>query len=158
MVVQAARFGSIEVGKKADLVAVESRFFGVKPEMVLMSGNESSWPRWATRMRRIRHAATQSITAARCFRGLMASALQALCGDLYLGSRAIERLRDRLGLRKQTIRVQNNRNIGKIRSDPLTRHPQGRGKPRNLRSFAQNGELLTCAPANRPHEQRISCF
>ena len=42
------RIGSVEEGKRADLVLWSPAFFGAKPEMVLRAV-ASSWPRWAIR-------------------------------------------------------------------------------------------------------------
>ncbi len=67
-------------------------------------------------------------------------------------------LRDSLGLRKQTIAVQNTRNIGK--SDLMTNAatPNREVNPETYEVRA-DGELLTCAPAETvPMAQRYFMF
>ena len=67
-------------------------------------------------------------------------------------------LRDRLGLRKQTIAVQNTRNIGKSDLIHNSATPKVEVNPETYEVRA-DGELLTCAPAETvPMAQRYFMF
>ena len=67
-------------------------------------------------------------------------------------------LRDSLGLRKQTIAVQNTRNIGKSDLIHNAATPKVEVNPETYEVRA-DGELLTCAPAETvPMAQRYFMF
>ncbi|SMP36334.1 urease subunit alpha [Shimia sagamensis] len=150
----AHEIGSIEVGKRADLVLWDPAFFGVKPEMVLLGGsivmaqmgdpNASiptpqpvySRPMFGAYGRSVQNSAV-------CF---VSEAAQ----DAGIGAR--------LGLAKDTIAVKNTRNIGK--SDLLlnTATPMVEVDPETYEVRA-DGELLTCQPAEvLPMAQRYFMF
>ena len=146
--------GSIEVGKKADLVLWNPAFFGVKPEMVLMSGMivvaqmgdpNASIP-------------TPQPVYTRPMFGAYGSALQH-CAVTFISEAAQSSgLRDSLGLRKQTIAVQNTRNIGKSDLIHNAATPKVEVNPETYEVRA-DGELLTCAPAETvPMAQRYFMF
>ncbi len=146
--------GSIEPGKRADLVLWNPAFFGVKPEMVLLGGtiamaqmgdpNASiptpqpvySRPMFGAYGRSVEHSAVTFVSAAAQAEGI---------GDA-------------LGLAKQTIAVTNTRDIGKsdlILNDAL---PQIEVNPETYEVRA-DGELLTCQPAEElPMAQRYFLF
>ncbi|WP_227272425.1 urease subunit alpha [Roseobacter weihaiensis] len=146
--------GSIEVGKRADLVLWNPAFFGVKPEMVLMAGtivcaqmgdtNASiptpqpvyTRPMFGAFGRSVEHSAVTFVSAAAEAAGIG----------------------DSLGLRKQVKAVRNTRNIGKsdlILNDAL---PQIEVNPETYEVRA-DGELLTCQPAEvLPMAQRYFMF
>ncbi|MEZ5883278.1 MAG: urease subunit alpha [Paracoccaceae bacterium] len=146
--------GSVEVGKRADLVLWNPAFFGVKPEMVLMGGmivcaqmgdpNASiptpqpvySRPMWGAMARAVEHSAVTFVSAAAEASGIRA----------------------RLGLAKQVLAVKNTRGIGKkdlILNAALPRievHPE-------TYEVRADGELLTCQPATvLPMAQRYFLF
>ena len=146
--------GSIAEGKRADLVLWNPAFFGVKPEMVLMSGtivmaqmgdpNASiptpqpvySRPMFGAFGRSVENSAVTFVSAA--------------AQDAGIGAR--------LGLAKQTVAVNNTRNIGK--SDLLLNDatPEIEVNPETYEVRA-NGELLTCEPAEvLPMAQRYFMF
>ena len=146
--------GSIEVGKRADLVLWSPAFFGVKPEMVLMGGmivaaqmgdsNASiptPQPVYSRSMfgaygRAVEHAAVTFVSAAAQGNGI----------------------RGRLGLAKQTVAVQNTRGIGKSDLKLNTALPQIEVHPETYEVRA-DGELLTCQPADVvPMAQRYFLF
>jgi len=149
-----AHIGSIEVGKRADLVLWSPAFFGVKPDMVLLGGsivlaqmgdpNASiptpqpvySRPMFGAYGRSVEHSAV-------CFVSGVAQA---------------DGIGKRLGLAKQTIAVENTRGIGKrdlILNDAL---PQIEVHPETYEVRA-DGELLTCQPAEvLPMAQRYFLF
>ncbi|WP_300061951.1 urease subunit alpha [uncultured Roseobacter sp.] len=146
--------GSIEEGKRADLVLWNTAFFGVKPEMVLMAGtivcaqmgdpNASiptpqpvyTRPMFGSFGRSVEHSAVTFVSAAAQAAGL----------------------RDQLGLRKQTVAVEKTRDIGKkdlVLNDAL---PEIEVNPETYEVRA-DGELLTCQPAEvLPMAQRYFMF
>ncbi|RYG89147.1 urease subunit alpha [Loktanella sp. IMCC34160] len=150
----AHEIGSIEEGKRADLVLWNPAFFGVKPEMVLMSGtivmaqmgdpNASiptpqpvySRPMFGAFGRSVEHSAVTFVSAAAQAAGIGAA----------------------LGLAKQTVAVTNTRNIGKkdLRLNDAT--PRMEVNPETYEVRA-DGELLTCQPADvLPMAQRYFMF
>ncbi|AEI92672.1 urease subunit alpha [Roseobacter litoralis] len=146
--------GSIEVGKRADLVLWNPAFFGVKPEMVLMAGtivcaqmgdtNASiptpqpvySRPMFGAFGRSVEHSAVTFVSEAAQTAGI---------GET-------------LGLRKETLAVKGTRGIGKkdlILNDAL---PHIEVNPETYEVRA-DGELLTCQPAEvLPMAQRYFLF
>ncbi|WP_282129555.1 urease subunit alpha [Roseobacter litoralis] len=146
--------GSIEVGKRADLVLWNPAFFGVKPEMVLMAGtivcaqmgdtNASiptpqpvySRPMFGAFGRSVEHSAVTFVSEAAQTTGI---------GET-------------LGLRKETLAVKGTRGIGKkdlILNDAL---PHIEVNPETYEVRA-DGELLTCQPAEvLPMAQRYFLF
>ena len=146
--------GSITEGKRADLVLWNPAFFGVKPEMVLMAGtivcaqmgdpNASiptpqpvySRPMFGAYGKSVEHSAV-------CF---VSAAAQA------------DGIGDKLGLSKQTVAVQNTRNIGKSHMIHNTATPHIEVNPETYEVRA-NGEILTCEPATElPMAQRYFLF
>jgi len=146
--------GSIEVGKRADLVLWSPAFFGVKPEMVLMGGmivvaqmgdpNASiptpqpvyTRPMFGAMGRAVEHNAITFVSAAAQDAGI----------------------REQLGLMKQTVAVTNTRGIGKkdlILNNAL---PHIEVNPETYEVRA-DGVLLTCEPATElPMAQRYFLF
>ncbi|SDW35056.1 urease subunit alpha [Litoreibacter albidus] len=146
--------GSIEEGKRADLVLWDPAFFGVKPEMVLMGGTivvaqmgdpNASIP-------------TPQPVYSRAMFGAFGSALRETSVSFISGAAQDANLRDTLGLAKQTLAVENTRDIGK--SDLLLNSaiPDVEVHPETYEVRA-DGELLTCAPAEvLPMAQRYFMF
>ncbi|WP_299724269.1 urease subunit alpha [uncultured Tateyamaria sp.] len=150
----AHEIGSIEVGKRADLVLWNPAFFGVKPEMVLLGGtiacaqmgdpNASiptpqpvySRPMFGAYGRSVERSAVTFVSAAAQAEGIGAS----------------------LGLHKDTVAVQNTRKIGKkdLKLNDATPHVEVHPETYEVRA---DGELLTCAPAEvLPMAQRYFLF
>ncbi len=146
--------GSIEEGKRADLVLWSPAFFGVKPEMVLLGGtivmaqmgdpNASiptpqpvySRPMFGAYGRSVEHSAVTFVSAAAQEAGIGGS----------------------LGLAKQTVAVQNTRDIGKKDLIHNTALPVVEVHPETYEVRA-DGELLTCEPAESlPMAQRYFLF
>ncbi|MBR9892153.1 urease subunit alpha [bacterium] len=146
--------GSIEVGKRADLVLWSPAFFGVKPEMVLMGGtivcaqmgdpNASiptpqpvySRPMWGAYGRSVENSAVIFVSEAAQAEGIGAS----------------------LGLAKQTVAVKNTRGIGKKDLIHNAETPEVEVNPETYEVRA-NGELLTCEPATElPMAQRYFLY
>jgi len=150
----AHEIGSVEPGKRADLVLWDPAFFGVKPAMVLIGGtiamaqmgdpNASiptpqpvySRPMWGAFGRSVERSAVTFVSAAAQDAGVRA----------------------RLGLAKETLAVKNTRSIGKadmVLNDAL---PVVEVNPETYEVRA-DGELLTCAPAEvLPMAQRYFLF
>ncbi|AAV94996.1 urease subunit alpha [Ruegeria pomeroyi] len=146
--------GSIEEGKRADLVLWNPAFFGVKPEMVLLGGtivmaqmgdpNASiptpqpvySRPMFGAYGRSVENCAVTFVSAAAHEDGIGA----------------------RLGLAKETLAVTNTRNIGKSHLILNNATPQIEVNPETYEVRA-DGELLTCQPAEvLPMAQRYFLF
>jgi urease subunit alpha len=146
--------GSIEVGKRADLVLWDPAFFGVKPEMVVMGGtivmaqmgdpNASiptpqpvySRPMWGAYGRSVEPSALTFVSAAAQADGIG----------------------ERLGLAKQTLAVQHTRTIGKADLKLNDATPNVEVDPETYEVRA-DGELLTCEPAEvLPMAQRYFMF
>ena len=146
--------GSIEVGKRADLVLWNPAFFGVKPEMVLIGGmiavaqmgdpNASiptpqpvySRPMFGSFGRALGHSSVTFVSAA------------AQAADIGAT----------LGLHKSTVAVENTRNIGKSDMVMNAYLPKIDVNPETYEVRA-DGELLTCEPAAElPMAQRYFMF
>ncbi len=146
--------GSIEVGKRADLCLWNTAFFGVKPEMVLLGGtiacaqmgdpNASiptpqpvyTRPMFGAYGRSVERSAVTFVSAAAQAEGIGAS----------------------LGLHKDTVAVQNTRQIGKkdLKLNDATPHVEVHPETYEVRA---DGELLTCEPAEvLPMAQRYFLF
>ncbi len=150
----AGEIGSVEEGKRADLVLWNPAFFGVKPEMVLLGGtiamaqmgdpNASiptpqpvySRPMFGAYGRSVENSAVTFVSAAAQDAGI----------------------RESLGLAKQTLAVANTRTIGKkdLLLNDATPHVEVNPETYEVRA---DGELLTCAPAEElPMAQRYFLF
>ncbi len=146
--------GSVEEGKRADLVLWNPAFFGVKPEMVLLGGtiamaqmgdpNASiptpqpvySRPMFGAYGRAVEHSAVTFVSAAAQAEGVGRT----------------------LGLAKQTVAVENTRQIGKrdLKLNTATPHMEVNPETYEVRA---DGELLTCQPAEvLPMAQRYFMF
>ncbi len=146
--------GSIEEGKRADLVLWNPAFFGVKPEMVLLGGtivcaqmgdpNASiptpqpvySRPMWGAYGRSVEQSAVVFVSEAAQADGIG----------------------DKLGIAKKTLAVQNTRGIGKSDLKLNTATPKVEVNPETYEVRA-DGELLVCEPAEvLPMAQRYFLF
>ncbi|MBO6884012.1 MAG: urease subunit alpha [Marivita sp.] len=146
--------GSIEEGKRADLVLWHPAFFGVKPEMVLIGGtiacaqmgdpNASiptpqpvyTRPMWGAYGRSVENSAVIFVSEAAQADGIG----------------------EKLGLAKKTLAVQNTRGIGKSDLKLNTATPKVEVNPETYEVRA-DGELLVCEPAEvLPMAQRYFLF
>jgi urease subunit alpha len=146
--------GSVEVGKRADLVLWSPAFFGVKPEMVLVGGtiavaqmgdpNASiptpqpvyTRPMWGSYGRSVERGAVLFVSQAAEAAGV----------------------RGNLGLAKDVVAVRGTRTIGKRDMVMNSATPKVEVNPETYEVRA-DGELLTCEPATvLPMAQRYFLF
>jgi urease subunit alpha len=151
----AAHVGSVEVGKRADLVLWHPAFFGVKPEMVLVGGvialaqmgdPNASIP-------------TPQPVYSRPMWGAVGGAVAAGPVSFVSAAALAEGVADRLGLRKALVAVENTRGgVGKAAMKLNDACPQIDVDPETYEVRA-DGELLTCEPADvLPLAQRYFLF
>lgn len=146
--------GSVEKGKLADLVIWTPAFFGVKPDMVIKAGtivaaqmgdpNASIPTPQPVHYRPMFGAFGKSLTAS----------------SLVFVSKAAAKsnLRNKLGVEKQFVAVENTRKINKKSMIHNDATPNIEVDPETYEVRA-DGELLTCAPADvLPMAQRYFLF
>ena len=147
--------GSIEDGKRADLVLWSPAFFGVKPEMVLIGGSiavaqmgdpNASIP-------------TPQPVYSRPMFGAMGRAVEASAVTFVSAAAQADGIAAALGLRKATLAVENTRGgIGKAAMKLNDATPEIEVDPETYEVRA-DGELLTCEPAEvLPMAQRYFLF
>ena len=150
----AQEVGSVEVGKRADLVLWKPAFFGVKPSLVLIGGMIAMAPMGDPNA----SIPTPQPVHYRPMFGALGSARTAT-GVTFVSRAALERsVPGTLGLRKQTVAVRDTRAIGKRHLIHNDRTPRIEVDPQTYEVRA-DGELLTCAPAEvLPMAQRYFLF
>lgn len=146
--------GSIEIGKRADLVLWSPAFFGVKPDMVIMGGSiacaqmgdpNASIP------------TPQPVYSREMFGAFGRSVEQSTVSFISQAAQT-EGIQQKYGLSKQTLPVQNTREIGKSDLKLNTATPAIEVNPETYEVRA-DGELLTCQPAEIvPMAQRYFLF
>ena len=146
--------GSIAEGKRADLVLWNPAFFGVKPEIVLMAGTivcaQMGDPNASIQT-------PQPVYSRPMFGAFGRSVERSAVCFVYAAAQA-DGIGNKLGLAKQTIAVQNTRNIGKSSLMLNTAIPHMEVNPETYEVRA-DGELLTCEPATElPMAQRYFLF
>ncbi|MDX5384514.1 MAG: urease subunit alpha [Rhodobacterales bacterium] len=149
-----AHIGSIELGKRADLVLWNPAFFGVKPEMVLMAGTivlaqmgdpNASIP-------------TPQPVYSRPMFGAYGRSLEHSAVTFVSEAAQADGVRGKLGLAKQTLAVTHTRQIGKADLKLNTAMPHIDVNPETYEVRA-DGELLTCEPATvLPMAQRYFLY
>jgi len=147
--------GSIEVGKRADLVLWHPAFFGVKPEMILLGGSIAAAPMGDPN-------ASIPTPQPMHYRPMFASFGKLLTrSSVTFVSQAAydDGLRDKLGVDKQLLPVSNTRSgIGKASMIHNSATPNIEVDPETYEVRA-DGELLTCEPATElPMAQRYFLF
>ncbi|QEE44681.1 urease subunit alpha [Rhizobium sp. WL3] len=147
--------GSVEVGKRADLVIWNPAFFGVKPDMILMGGMIAAAPMGDPNA----SIPTPQPVHYRPMFGAYGKA-RTNSSVTFVSQAAIDAgLGNRLGVAKQLVAVKNTRGgISKksmIHND-LTPHIEVDPETYEVRA---DGELLTCEPATKlPMAQRYFLF
>ncbi|WP_299932317.1 urease subunit alpha [uncultured Pelagimonas sp.] len=150
----AHEIGSIEEGKRADLVLWSPAFFGVKPEMVLLGGMiacaqmgdpNASIP-------------TPQPVYSRPMFGAFGRAVENSAVTFVSEAAQADGIGAHLGLAKQTLAVKQTRGIGKKDLKLNNALPEVEVNPETYEVRA-DGELLTCEPATElPMAQRYFMF
>jgi urease subunit alpha len=146
--------GSVEVGKRADLVLWRPAFFGVKPEMVLIGGSIAAAQMGDPNA----SIPTPQPVFSRPMWGAYGRSREASSITFVSAAAQAEDVRGRLGLAKTTLAVQNTRNIGKADMVLNAATPVIEVDSETYEVHA-DGELLTCEPADvLPMAQRYFLF
>ncbi len=147
--------GSIEVGKRADIVLWDPAFFGVKPMMVLIGGMIAAAPMGDPNA----SIPTPQPVHYRPMFGAFGKAASASGVTFVSGAAMANGLRDRIGCEKTFLAVENTRGgISKASMvlNDLTPHIEVDPETYEVRA---DGELLTCEPATvLPMAQRYFLF
>ncbi|MFD3189000.1 urease subunit alpha [Sedimentitalea sp. HM32M-2] len=146
--------GSVEAGKRADLVLWDPAFFGVKPEMVLLGGSiamaQMGDPNASIPTPQPVYSRPMFAAFGRSVEQSSVSFVSAAAQDAGIGAR--------LGLAKSTLSVAETRSIGKrdlVLNDAM---PEIEVNPETYEVRA-DGVLLTCQPAETlPMAQRYFLF
>jgi urease subunit alpha len=150
----AKHIGSVEKGKLADLVLWSPAFFGVKPDLVIKGGSIVAAPMGDPNA----SIPTPQPVHYRPMFGAFGRALTA--GSVVFVSKAAARggLRNKLGVQKEFVAVENTRKISKKHMIHNGATPAITVDPETYEVTA-DGELLTCAPADvLPMAQRYFLF
>lgn len=147
--------GSVEVGKRADLVLWNPAFFGVKPEMVLLGGSIAAAPMGDPN-------ASIPTPQPMHYRPMFAAygKLRTSSSVTFVSQASLDAgLKGRLGVAKDLIAVKNTRGgISKASMIHNNLTPQIEVDPETYEVRA-DGELLTCEPATvLPMAQRYFLF
>ena len=147
--------GSIAVGKRADLVLWSPAFFGVKPDMVLIGGMIAAAPMGDPNA----SIPTPQPVHYRPMFGAYGKAVSNASVTFVSKASLAAGLRERLGVEKQLIGVENTRGgIGKHSMVLNDATPDIEVDPETYEVRA-DGELLTCQPATvLPMAQRYFLF
>jgi urease subunit alpha len=146
--------GSIEVGKRADLVLWWPAFFGAKPEMVLVGGTIACAQMGDTNA----SIPTPQPVYSRAMFGAYGRSVERGAVLFVSGAAAAGSLRGDLGLQKALVAVENTRTIGKADMRLNDAMPTIEVHPETYEVRA-DGEILTCAPATElPLAQRYFLF
>ncbi len=151
----ADHIGSIEVGKRADIVIWNPAFFGVKPELVLLGGMIAAAPMGDPNA----SIPTPQPMHYRPMFGAYGKAI-ATTSVTFVSKAALESgLKDTLGVEKGMLAVNNTRGgISKKSMIHNSATPEVTVDPETYEVRA-NGELLTCEPAEiLPMAQRYFLF
>ena len=147
--------GSVEVGKRADLVLWNPAFFGVKPDMVLLGGSIAAAPMGDPN-------ASIPTPQPVHYRPMFASYGKSLTNSsvIFVSQASLDAgLKGRLGVAKELVAVRNTRGgISKASMIHNDLTPDIHVDPETYEVRA-NGELLTCEPATvLPMAQRYFLF
>ena len=150
----AHEIGSVEVGKRADLVLWKPAFFGVKPMLVMLGGMIAVAPMGDPNA----SISTPQPVHYRPMYALYGGA-RAATGVTFVSQAALAAgIGDRLGLKKQLAAVKNTRAIRKKDMIHNALMPKIEVDPQNYQ-VRVNGELVTCEPADSlPMAQRYFLF
>lgn len=149
----AEHVGSVEVGKRADLVLWHPAFFGAKPEMVLIGGMIV-----AAQMGDPNGSIPAQPFYTRPMFGAFGKALSHSAVTFVSAAAEAEGVAEKLGLSKQVLAVRGTRTIGKASMRLNSATPQIEVDPETYEVRA-DGEILTCEPAETlPLAQRYFLY
>ena len=145
--------GSVEVGKRADLVLWTPAFFGAKPEMVLIGGAIA-----VAQMGDPNGSIPVQPMYSRPMFGALGRAVERTAVVFVSKAAQEDDLRSRLGIAKDTLAVENTRDIAKRDMVLNAATPKVEIHPETYEVRA-DGEVITCAPASElPLAQRYFLF
>ena len=150
----AAHVGSIEVGKRADLVLWSPAFFAVKPDLVLLGGTIVAAPMGDPNA----SIPTPQPVHYRPMFGAYGRAVTASAVTFVSKAAADNGLRDRLGVARDLLPVAGTRTVSKkdLVHNAFTPHVTVDPETYEVRV---NGEIITCAPAKiLPMAQRYFLY
>ena len=150
----AHEIGSIEVGKRADLVLWRSAFFGVKPSLVIMGGMIATAPMGDPNA----SISTPQPVHYRPMYGVLGRA-RAKTGVTFVSQAALDdKIGDKLQLQKQLVAVKGTRGVRKKDMIHNALTPKIEVDPQNYQ-VRIDGKLITCEPAESlPMAQRYFLF
>ena len=146
--------GSVEVGKVADLVLWNPKFFGAKPEMIIKGGFII-----ASKMGDANASipTPEPVVYKNMFGGF-GLARSRTCISFVSGAAYANGIKEELGLQRQVLPVKNCRNIGKkdMKNNDVIADIQVNPETYEVRV---NGEKITCEPAEElPLAQKYFLF
>nr|RDS94587.1 urease subunit alpha [Cereibacter sphaeroides f. sp. denitrificans] len=145
--------GSVEEGKRADLVLWQPAFFGAKPDLVLLGGMIV-----CAQMGDPNGSIPAQPYYSRPMFGAFGGALHASAVTFVSQAAAEDGVGERLRLQKGTLAVQGTRDIGKADMKFNAHRPSIEVNPETYEVRA-DGELLTCQPlAELPLAQRYFLY
>ncbi len=150
----AHEIGSIEEGKRADLVLWDPAFFGVKPEMILIGGTIAAAQMGDPNA----SIPTPQPVYTRPMFGAFGRSVEQSAVTFVSAAAQAASIGDKLGLAKSTVAVEKCRAIGKKDMVLNDATPEVEVHPETYEVRA-DGELLTCEPAEvLPMAQRYFLF
>jgi urease subunit alpha len=145
--------GSVEVGKRADLVLWNPAFFGAKPEMILLGGSIV-----VAQMGDPNGSIPVQPTYSRPMFGALGRAVERAAVIFVSAAAQADGVGHHLGLAKSTLAVENTRDIAKRDMIQNNATPKIEIHPETYEVRA-DGAVLTCAPARElPLAQRYFLF
>ena len=150
----AHEIGSIEIGKRADLVLWKSAFFGVKPSLVIMGGMIATAPMGDPNA----SISTPQPVHYRPMYGVFGRA-RGKTGVTFVSQAALDdNIGEKLQLQKQLVAVKGTRAIRKKDMIHNTLTPKIEVDPQNYQ-VRVDGQIITCEPAEvLPMAQRYFLF
>ena len=150
----AGEVGSVEVGKLADLVLWDPRFFGVRPHAVVKAGT-IAWAQIGDPNASI--PTPQPVLGRPMFAGAGRAAADA--SFAAVAPAALEAgLAERLGLRRRLVAVADTRRLGKADLPENTATPEIRVEPDTFRVWVDGDEIEPAPARELPMAQRYFLF
>ena len=151
----AHELGSLEVGKRADLVLWNPAFFGVKPDLVLLAGTIAAAPMGDPNA----SIPTPQPVHYRPMFGSYGRAISSSAAIFVSHAAAAGNLKQKLGLQKAVLPVKNTRGGISKKSMILNDATPNIEVDAETYEVRADGELLTCEPAKSlPMTQRYFLF